>query len=78
MYAAEHSSLIEHSRGKGSFQEPCAATALAEWPKFYRNGTISVQHYGKAVSRAQKFHFSISQYYICECSSQKGYLPRLY
>jgi hypothetical protein len=32
---------------------------------------MSVQSYGKAVPSAQKVNFSISQYYMCEYSSQR-------
>jgi hypothetical protein len=35
------------------------------WPKCYKRNTISVHTYGEAVSRAQKFNFSILRYYMC-------------
>jgi hypothetical protein len=39
------------------------------WPKFYKQNT-SVQYYGEAVTKAQEVWFSISEYYMCEYSSQ--------
>jgi hypothetical protein len=41
------------------------------WPNFYRNNTVSVRPYVKATAAAQQVNFSVSQYYIYECSSQR-------
>jgi hypothetical protein len=39
--------------------------------KIYKKNTMTVQSYSKAVSRAQNVNFSISQYYMCEYSSER-------
>jgi hypothetical protein len=40
-------------------------------PKSYKKNTMTVQSYSKAVPRAQNVNFSISQYYMCEYSSER-------
>jgi hypothetical protein len=64
------------NKQKGKFSETVGSdnfsTEYKQWcPKFYKKITMSVQSYGKAVARAQKLNFSISQYYVCEYSSQR-------
>jgi hypothetical protein len=71
----EYRKLIEQSGRKGKFSVAmCNDNFSTEhkrwWSKFYKNNTMSVQSYGKPIPRAQNVNSSISQYQICEYSSQ--------
>jgi hypothetical protein len=68
---------LSNQTKKESFQKPCATTNSVDhnrwwWPNVYQKKTVSFQSYGKAVSRAQKVSFSISQHYMREYSSRRS------
>jgi hypothetical protein len=71
----EYCKLIEQSSRKGKFSVTMCNNFSTEykhwWPKFYKKNTMSVQYYSEAVPRIQKVNSSISQYCMCEYSSQR-------
>jgi hypothetical protein len=81
VYTAEkHSKLIQQSSRK----EKVAITMRnfntqykQWWPKFYKKNTMSLQSNGKAVPRAQKVIFSISQYYTLAHKDQEKPSPQI-